>query len=87
MSPVFGSVFLCLISIQEINKHKFHLIFNKKSILKTKTSKNIFYLKIKLNQVSAIALPDWQLLRQASENAILRPIISGYLESYSILTS
>ena len=36
---------------------------------------NIYYLKIKLNQVSVIALPGWELLRQVSENAIL-PVIN-----------
>ena len=34
---------------------------------------SIFYLKSKLNQVSVIALPDWQLLCQVPENAILHP--------------
>ena len=52
---------LCIISSQErANKHK--------------QAKKI-YLKSKLNQVSVIALPDSQFLRQVSENAILHPII------------
>ena len=38
-------------------------------------AKIIFYLKIKLNQVSLTALANWQLLHQVSENAILYPII------------
>ena len=32
---------------------------------------NIFYLKSNFNQVSVIALPNWQLLHQVSENAKL----------------
>ena len=41
-------------------------------ILKTKESKYIFYFKSKLNQV---AFPNWQLLHEVSENAILHSII------------
>ena len=40
-----------------------------------KQAKNIFYFESKLNQVSVTALPDWQLLRLVSENAILHPLI------------
>ena len=58
----------CLISSQErANKHKFYLIFDTKSTFKKKQAKNIFYIKIKMNQVSVLVLPDWKLLCQASE--------------------
>ena len=81
-------LFFCLISIQQrVNKHKLFSIFNTKSTYKLKTSKIIFYLKNKLNQFSIIALPDWWLLSQVSENAIRHAIISWYLENYSIFTS
>ena len=39
--------------------------------IKKKQAKNIFHLKSKLNQVSVLALADWQLLCQLSENAVL----------------
>ena len=51
---------------------------------KNKQAENTFYLKNKLNQISVLALPEWQLLCQVSENAILHPIINSYLENYSI---
>ena len=35
----------------------------------------MFYLKIKLNQVSVLAFPDWQLLCQVSENPIIHRIV------------
>ena len=38
---------------------------------KNKQVKNIFFLKSILNQVSVIALPEQQLLRQLSQNAII----------------
>ena len=40
-----------------------------------------------LNQISVTALPDWELLHQVSENAILHPIIYCNLENYSVFTS
>ena len=55
--------------------------------LKNKQAKNIFYLKSKLNQVFVLALPDWQLLCQVLENAILHPIVNSCLENYSIFTN
>ena len=55
--------------------------------IKKQTSKNIFYSKSKLNQAFVLALPDWQLLCQVSENAILLLTIYWYLENYSIVTS
>ena len=66
MNSVLGSALLyCLISSQErANKHKLYLIFN------TKQPKIIFNLKSKLNQVFVfvLALRDYQLLCQVSEN-------------------
>ena len=47
------------------SKHILFLIFNTKST--SKTSKNIFSLKIKLSQVSVIVFSDWQLLCQVSK--------------------
>ena len=44
-------------------------------ISKNKQAKNIFHLKIKMNQVSDIALLYWQLLHQVSHNAFLHPFI------------
>ena len=35
----------------------------------------MFYLKSKLNEVSVIGLPDWQLSHQVLENAIRHPIL------------
>ena len=48
-------------------------IYNKKSASKIYNLK--FYLKSKLNQVSVIALSNWQLLGQTSRNALIYPII------------
>ena len=42
--------------------------------VKNKQVKNTFYLKSKLNQVSILDLPDWQLLCKVSENATLNLI-------------
>ena len=39
----------------------------------------MFYSKKKLNQVSATAWLDWQLLDQVLENAILHRIIHVYI--------
>ena len=38
-------------------------------------AENIFYITTKLNKVSIIVFPDWQLLHQVSKYAILDPII------------
>ena len=66
---------LWLITVQKrANKHKLSTIFNAKSTPKINELQNIFYLKRKLNQVFVIALPDWHLLRQVSENVNLDPI-------------
>ena len=48
---------------QKVRKHKWRLIPNHwyKINLKNKQAKNIFYSKSKLNRVSVLALPDWQL--------------------------
>ena len=64
-----------LVTVQKrANKHKLSTIFNAKSTPKINELQNIFYLKRKLNQVFVIALPDWHLLRQVSENVNLDPI-------------
>ena len=51
------------------------LYFNFKSrninCIKKQTSKNTFLSKSKLNQAFVLTLPDWQLLYQVSENAVL----------------
>ena len=53
------------------------LIFNTKS-----TSKNVFYLKSKLNSVSVIALPDWQLLYQYQK---IQFCIQLYIDIWKII--
>ena len=60
-------------------------MFNTKSTSKIKKAKKIFYFKSKLNHVIVIALPDWQLLRQVSENTIPPQIIYSYSENISYL--
>ena len=47
----------------------------------------MIYIKTKSNQVFVTALPDTELLRQVSENAILHPNICWYWENFSIFTS
>ena len=59
-------------------------MFKIKSTSKNKQAKNIFYLKSKLNQVSVLALLNWQMLCHVSENAILHAIIYWCYENYSI---
>ena len=67
MTFFFGSV--CFMFNFDSRKSKYTQIFFD---LSDKIN-SIFYLKSKLNQVSVIALPDWQLLCQVPENAILHP--------------
>ena len=61
---------LCLNSIQERASKTLSSTFNKINF-KNKQATKIFYLKSKLIQVYVKALPDWQLLHQVLENAIL----------------
>ena len=77
----FGSV--CFMFNFDSRKSKYTQIFFD---LSDKIN-SIFYLKSKLNQVSVIALADWQLLCQVPENAILHPNAKWCFENYSILTS
>ena len=65
MSSLIRSVFL-LYLISNLERAKINF--------KNKQAKAFFFL-YKLSQVSVIALPDYQLLRQVLENAILHPII------------
>ena len=72
---------------ERANKHKLSSIFNTIQLQKKKKkkhAKNISYLKIELNQVSGMALPDCQLLCQVSENAILHPVIFIFAELFHI---
>ena len=62
-------------------------MFNTKSTSKIKKAKKIFYFKSKLNHVIVIALSDWQLLLQVSENTIPPQIMYSYSESISVFTS
>ena len=91
MNSVLGSALLyCLISSQErANKHKLYLIFN------TKQPKIIFNLKSKLNQVFVfvLALRDYQLLCQVSENGnsasnynYIHPTIYIYIDILEIIS-
>ena len=63
------------------------MTFNTKSTSKINKLKSFFHLKSKLNRGNVLALPDWQLLRQVSENAILHPIFYSYLQNYFMFTS
>ena len=75
--------FICSnLQVHYFPKNKFFLIH-----FLNKNKKQMFYLKSKLNQEYVLALPDWQLLCQVSENAILDPITCLCFKNSSIFTS
>ena len=75
MNYLLGAILFSLNSRKSKQTKNFFELWYKINF-KNQQIKNILYLKSKLNQISLIALTDWQLLRQVSKK---RNSVSNYI--------